>query len=785
MKRITALPLFLVFASFAAAENPALLKQPWTARWISVPGAPPNDYGVYHFRRTFDLASVPRSFTIHVSADNRYKLYANGQFVGLGPARGDVYHWRYETYDIGRFLKAGRNVLAAVVWNAGPDGPVAQNSDETGFLVQGDTGAERVADTGAEWKCARDLAYSQEPVRMGRDVLGYYAAGPADRVDGSKYPWGWEQPGYDDSAWKSAAAGEQAGPRDAQDMHSRKMLVPRPIPMVEMTPERLARVRKATGIKPPAQFPAQPAAITVPPNTQATILLDNDRLTAAYPELVVSGGAGATVSLGYAEALYVPGTERKDNRNEIEGKRFVGYKDVFLPDGGRNRAYMPLWWRTYRYVQLRVTTKAAPLTIEDLRAVYTGYPFERKARLEGGPAELQKMLEVGWRTARLDAHESYMDCPYYEQLQYVGDTRIQALVSVYMTGDTRLMRNAIEQLDSSRTAEGATYSRAPSRLQQYIPPFSLWWIGMVRDYWMYADDPVFVRQMLPGVHAVLSFFGSRQKPNGSLGPLQWWNFVDWTREWSSGVPPAGSDGSSAPLDLQLLLAYQWASKLEAAFGSKALAEEYDARASELRATVRNIYWDSGRKMFSDTPEHTRFSQHAQALAILARVIEGDEARDLINRTLNDKSLVQCSIYFRYYLHGALIAAGEGDRYLDMLDEWRGQLSRGLTTWAESYEPSRSDCHAWGASPNIELFRTVLGIDSAAPGFRRVVIRPRLGSLTEVSGTMPHPGGEIAVAYTVRDGKIDAKVKLPEGVEGEFVWKGQHRPLRAGSNSLAL
>ncbi|MBN2318343.1 MAG: hypothetical protein JXR49_04665 [Acidobacteria bacterium] len=42
--------------------------------------------------------------------------------------------------------------------------------------------------------------------------------------------------------------------------------------------------------------------------------------------------------------------------------------------------------------------------------------------------------------------------------------------------------------------------------------------------------------------------------------------------------------------------------------------------------------------------------------------------------------------------------------------------------------ARSDCHAWGSSPNIELYRTVLGIDSGAPGFAEVRMEPHLGAL---------------------------------------------------------
>ena len=777
MKRIA---LALLLASGLPAAGADLPAKPWKAHWISVPGAPPFDYGVYHFRRAFELPSKPASFSIHVTADNRYQLFVNGERVGAGPARGDLNHWRYETYDIARLLKPGKNVLATLVWNFGTQAPMAQVTHQTGFLLAGE-----MVDTGPAWKCIRDEAYEPEPVTRKLLPDGYYVAGPGDRVIAARYPWGWEQPGFDDSGWKAPLVGAAGGPRDSVDSPSRWMLVPRSIPMPDDRPQRLARVRLAQGITPPAGFPAAVAAFTIPARTRAELLLDQDYLTTAYPELEVSGGAGAVITLGYAEALFLPGTNRKENRNEVEGKQFQGYQDVFIADGGAGRIFRPLWWRTYRYLRLVVETQAEPLTITDLRGVSTGYPFVGKARFDAGSEELQRTLDAGWRTARLCAHETYMDCPYYEQLQYAGDTRVQALVSLYMTGDGRLMRNAIEQLDSSRTAEGATYSRAPSRLQQYIPPFSLWWIGMLHDYWMYQDDPVFVREMLPGVRAVLAFFAAHQKPDGSLGRLPWWNYVDWTREWPGGVPPAGPDGSSAPLDLQLLLATQWAVRLEAALGTKALAAEYDAEAAKLRATVHNRYWDPSRRLFADTQDKSHYSQHAQALAVLAGAVQGAEARELIDRAAGDASLVQCSIYFRYYLHAALAAAGSGDRYLDMLGEWRGQLARGLTTWAESFEPSRSDCHAWGSSPNIELFRTVLGIDSAAPGFRHVLIQPSLGKLTRVSGAIPHPKGEVAVSLALRNGKLEAEITLPPGVDGEFVWQGKRHPLASGSTKLSL
>jgi hypothetical protein len=562
-----------------------------------------------------------------------------------------------------------------------------------------------------------------------------------------------------------------AAGREARDVHTRWMLIPRTIPMMEERVEKPLTVRFGS-------------VENVGANSKTTVLYDQGHLTTAYPRLTVSGGKGAVVRMRYAEALFKTSAREKGNRNEIEGKEFIGNYDEFVLDGGTRRVFRPLWWRTYRYLQLEIQTRDQPVTVENLTGTATGFPFVRKATFDAGVPELNQILDVGWRTARLCAHETYMDCPYYEQLQYAGDTRVQGLVSLFQTGDARLMRNAIDLLNDSRQSDGCTMSRYPTRLEQYIPGFALWWVGMVHDYHWYVADAPFVRRMLPGVRSVLSFFEAYQKQNGSLASLPWWRYFDWVQEWPNGDVPQDADGGAALFDLQLLMAYRWAAALEKASGMPELAQVYSERERVLRATIRTLYWDAGRQLFADTPSKKLFSQHTNTMAVLADVVSGDEARALMLRTLTAPGLAQGALYFKFYMHQALAKVGEGDRYLEQLDDWRGMLAIGLTTFAEVVDrpgrPTRSDCHAWSASPNIELMRTVLGVDSAAAGFSRVVVRPHLGQLKFAEGAVPHPKGLIEVRV-----EASGNVSVTSPVDGEFLWRGTRRDLHAGANRFIV
>ena len=786
LRQIPFLLLLTSFGRISVAQNalPDIMQKQWKAAWIQAPGEPSNGYGVYLFRKKLEMTLKPASYRIHISADNRYKLFVNEKLVSLGPARGDITHWNYETVDISSSLQQGTNVISAVVWNEAQWRPEAQISLRTGLIVQGATEAEQNINTGTGWKCMRDNSYQPLQVRIPNT---YYVSGPGEHVNMTAHPREWKKSDYDDATWKNA---EIIFPGNPKNLHGAFgipvgwLLVPSEIPQMELTVERLKTTRSAKGVTVPSSFPASKSTFTVPANTTATLLLDQGHLTNAYPTIIFSGGKAASVSLEYAESLYTK-YPAKGNRNETEGKQFIGRKDSIISDGTASQQYTPLNWRTYRYIQLTISTKQEPVMIDDLYGTFTGYPFVNNAIFASDNKELDTIMETGWRTARLCAFETYMDCPYYEQLQYIADTRIQSLISLYNSGDDRLVKNAINIMDHSRQPEGINYSRHPSYSPQFIPTFSLWYIGMLHDYWMYGKDSVFIKSKFPGARQVLGYFRNYQRSDGSLVNVPYWMFSDWveTTGWVDGAAPSGADSCSSIVDLQLLFAYQVGADMELKSGMKEYALLYNKYAAQLKTTIRKKYWDASRGLFADRTEKDLYSQHANALAILTGMVSDSEANAIAKKILSDTGLAQASIYFKYYLHRSLIKAGLGNDYIKWLDTWRENLNMGLTTWGESpdIDVTRSDCHAWGSSPNIELLRTIIGIDTDAPAFRKIKIQPHLGSLNTAKGEIPHPQGKITAEYTRSNNKWTATIQLPSQTDGHFIWAGKRYPLKAGKN----
>jgi hypothetical protein len=827
------LALFVLgFCAFSLpAQDPVAPDPPhhdWKAAWITHPTAPLREPIVLHFRRTLTLAAVPASYIVRISADNRFILYVNGKRVGDGPARGDLTHWRYERFDLARLLHPGENLITATVWNWGVYAPIAQMSDRTAFLLESEAAGDTSISTGVKGSGGWMVEVEQGHRPLGRDTVSiqnYMAAGPGEEIDAAHYDWNWQDSGASGDSWVPAASpmrdsiygGVNVAHSADETGDNPWGLVPDELPHMEYAPTEAGKTVRAN-VDQPTHVPGEPGVIAleiasdkldindfpdrsvaIPPHTNANLLLDRKGLTTAYPQLTVSGGKGSKITLTYSEALYDKDLHKGD-RDEVGNRKALGLTDTFLPDGGAHRTFEPLWWRTWRYLDLDIQTGAEPLTLDSLTAQFSAYPFQERATFTApDDPELAKIWEISWRTARDDAHETYMDTPYWEQLQYAGDTRIQALISYAVAGDDRLARQALRAFDDSRIPEGITRSRYPSSLPQSIPTFSLIYVDMLHDYWMYRPDPDgFTRSLLPGTRTVLGWFADYEQPDGLLNKLPWWSFIDWVSE-NQEIPTYDENGESCVTTLEYLGTLNDAAELENALGDPVLTTRYQSRAVHLRSGIFDKCWSATRGLLADTPDQKGFSQQANILGVLYDVIPKDRQQQVLRQMLaidpgtTPDGVLSASYYFRFYLARALDHAGMADDYLDSIAPWRKLLPLHFSTWPEVPGDTRSDSHAWSAHPIYDFLTLVAGIQPTSPGFATVRIAPHLGSLPSLTATYPHPLGQISVDYrftppqhdpgTKRSSTLHAEINLPGALTGTFEFNGRSWPLKPGRNQV--
>ncbi len=759
------------------------LKHAWTAQWITHPSESTLDARVFLFRRSFDLNLVPDQFKIYVSADNRYRLYVNGKYIISGPSSSDINHYRYETLNIAKYLKKGKNLIAAEVVNFGEYRKASTMTFQTAFILQGDKNNPVDINTSSksEWKVIRDFGFESIPF-VSDSLRGYYAAGPGEKKIDAKHPEHWKKPNFDDSGWlKPKAATVEFAVGRGFLFGSTWYLVPRTIPFMEESIQRFVKIVRSSGTKISDNFIKGTGSLRIPPNKKVQILIDQTHHTIGHPEMIYSKGKGSRIKITYSEAMYDKNW-KKGNRNVVEGKRILGYYDVIEPDGSDKNFFKPFGQKTYRFIQLDITTGDEPLIIDDYYGVYTAYPFKENAVFKTGDQRLDKIWDAAWLTLRNSAVENFID-PYYEQLQYIGDSRIEALVSIVVGGDDRLMRKAIEMFDNSRLPMGLTQSRYPSYIVQIIPTYSLIWIDMLHDYFLFRNDDDFVRKFTPGMKTVLDWWSSKVDQTGMPTGMEWWNFTDWATGFHNGIPDGADDGYSASIALQFVHTLQNASAIYSGLGMHEAARKCDLLQQKISKSVWQHCYVPSRGLIAETPAKKKFSQHTNIMAILTNTIPVKDQKVVMQKILNDKGLIQTTIYYKFYLFNALKKAGMGDEYLNLLENWTNQLDQGLTTFAETDIDPRSECHAWSASPNYHFLTLVAGIHPGAKNFKKILIEPNLGSLKHIYVKMPHPDGMIEVTLKKKGDQIHGEISLPKGTSGKFIWKGKEVILNGGKNKL--
>jgi hypothetical protein len=741
---------------------------------------------ILRFRRQFEVTATP--IRIHVSADERFELFLDGQRIARGPDRCDVEHWSYSTYDLQ--LAPGCHRLEALVWSIGPYEPLAQLTWRGGFVLKAEGDYDQLLTTGkAAWEVARLEGYDFSNFSFAGAQMTAHGCGPQWKEGNYVPAIVIRAPLNPGNMWGEPAAGWKLIPTTLPDQLDREITTGRAVALGQgrLPEDKLVLAEQA-------QNPGLPewqaiidgrGQIVVPAHSEQFLLWDLTNYYSAYPLAEVSGGAGATMTWGWAESLYLPHSDGKGQRDQFIGKTFRGTTDTFLPEGGAHQKFSTFWWRAGRWCLISIKTGSEPLTIHRLALDESRYPLENESRFDDEDPGLPGVIGLAVRGLQMCAHETYMDCPYYEQLQYVGDGRLELLTTYAITRDDRLAKRAIQLFDYSRRNWGFVNERYPAYLPQQSPTFSLIWALMLNDYTFWRNDPVFVKARVIGLRSMLEHFEPYVNQDGLLENLPGWPFMDWVPQWSNGDAPDGVTGVSSLNNLLYVDALQKSAEVEDYLGEPLLAQRLRAKAERTAAAVRAKFWDESRGLMADNLAHTEFSEHAQCFALLTDTLTGDQAKRCFDQLLSAPDLKRATIYFSFYLMETWRKFGRGDLILDRMDFWKDLVKQGLKTPVEQPGNTRSDCHAWGSHPLFDLQASVAGVRPASPGFRTVRIEPLPGKMHKIVSRTPHPDGFIDLDLNFEGERCQGSVELPPGITGVFVWRDKEQRLNGGANTVDL
>ena len=778
--------------------NVSRLQEIDAAHWVWHPTAVSRGevgkYAFLRFRKEFMANADPLTFD--VSADERFVLLLDGKRIAEGPHRGSPENWLYQSYEAK--IAPGKHVMEAVVWVLGPYAPSAQLSWRGGFILKAAGAYHKQLTTGiADWRVA-ELHNTRMLEKGMRKNVG---VGAECEVRGCSLLDEKPQDG-DFVKVKSVRA-----PVKANSVGLRTpgwMLFPTIIP--DQTHERMRPgafravmesfgsndlITEADATRPMvADFNAllkEGKSLTIAPNVRMSAMLDLEDYFCAYPEMTVSGGKGAEIRWTWAESL-LDAKKKKGNRNAFVGKTIAGGRrdpaDRFFPDGRDNAFFTVPWWRTGRWCKIEIKTADEPLTLNAVSIAESRYPITNEGWFKCSDHSIEDVLRVCVRGIVNGAHDTLLD-PHYEQQMYLGDCTFQCAMLTALTSDDRLTRRAMDVFDFARRENGMLPMNFPTVGTQESAIYTIAWPITLDEWHLRHDNPAWLKAKIPGLCHTMFGLAQWENADGLLENLPGWSFIDWVPEWRAGIAPDGRHGVSALNNLFYLLALQSASRLARDAGDAALGEYWAVKADALGRRIVAAFWDATRGMLADNLAKNRYSQHAQALAVIAGSLSPEQEDAAFKALIGNRGIAKATNSFRHFLYAAYAKKGRTDLFLESLASMRAMVVKyGLKTPLEDDNPeARSDCHAWGANPLLHLHTDVAGVMPAEPGFKSVRIAPQPSGLKRVDCATPHPRGLIHVKLYFDGDAVEGEVTLPDGIGGVFEWKGRRQPLKPGCQTI--
>ena len=709
------------------------------ARWLWI-NHPINDERDrrMRFRKTFDLPAVPEKFEALISADSRYNLYVNGQFVHHGPGRNTPPVCGFDRIDLASYLHAGKNLIAIQAYQFGDS-----NYSYAYFRAAGVIFYAPGVKSDESWKISEDPGYIRAVAKGSRQYAfqEFYDCRLSDRS--------WLEADFDDSAWESTP-GRAAG---AMPWHT---FEERDIPLLTsgmIYPEKIVAV---SGHEPDKDW-----------RNIESVILPYHRET---PDYQLPGAVDEPTCFVYDFGREVVGMlhfifEAEDAMDFLVCEMLDGLTPRITEPGELHTAYggrlypakdrvneheLTLPWGM-RYLVLFNRGKGKFKCEVSLRECR--YPLDVAAEFHSSDPLLQKIWDMCLSTQKSCMADTYIDCPTREYAQWWGDALVQSQNTFALADDPRLLRRGLRVMARQTTPEGLTYGVSPGCGHVCILPdySAMYLVTLLADYEQTRSLEMW-RELRETASGIISYFEKYIDENGKV-PFdeRYWLFVDW----------CNSLDKVKPYNFIIL------------WGIRAAAELAELSAMPEDKTLLERCRKLEKKLLKGL-DFENIAPHTAALAILLDVAP-ERHRQLLDELLlpmirgNHDHPVQPDAYFMYYVFEAVGKYGYAGEIIDCIRRWWKEFAdAGLDTVPEHFfgktKQYTSMCHAWSAHP-LKFFSSILlGVRRLSPGWDEVAFAPVVPVGVDVSGVVPTPHGNIAVSVTWNGDKMEKSISLPPGIK---------------------
>ena len=707
--------------------------QPWGKPGLANSSTPPPSP---YLRREFTVEKPVKEARAYVTALGAYQLYLNGKQASkdiLAPGWTD-YHKRvqYQTYDVTPLLKKGTNAVGAILgdgWYAGSLGwGLSRNNFGPGpsrlrveLHVRYADGSEDVVRSDENWRGATG------PIQES-DIYG------GEVYDARKDLSGWSEPGVGNgSPWRSVTAYTDQNPElNAQQDY--------PIRVTQELPTKTV---------------AQPKP--------GVYVFDLGQNMVGMARLKVHGPAGTQVVMRFAEVLNPDGTVYRENLRRARAT------DTYILNGNGEEVFEPHFtYHGFRYVEVTgfpgVPTKAAITGL----VFHSSMPFT--SRLEtSNPLVNRLYRNITWGQ-RANLMSVPTDCPQRdERLGWMGDANIFARSSCWNMDMAAFYTKWMRDIVDAQSPEGA-FSDVSPRVIDMADGAPAWSDAGIVIPWTvyecYGDTRIIERNYA----AMKKYVDMLHRANPDLLWLKRRNndFGDWV---------AAGEGTNKDLIASAYFAYdlRLLSRMADAIGRTADAQQYGRLADESKRAFNARFLQPDGKYLGD-------SQTTYAM-ILGMDLAPEDRRAAIGRRLAETvrrrgSVLSTGFIGTKFLLPALTATGHNDLAYTLLENtkypsWGYMIGKGATTiwelWnSDTQGPGMNSRNHFAFGSVAEWMQRDLGgieVDSSAPGYRYIHIRPQPGGdLTSARTEYESLYGTIVSDWKLEDGAVVVRVTIPANTE---------------------